>query len=77
MITKHVAEISKSVKAKPFGCSCLAALTALEISAEPEGGDDGGRQNCPCLRRGSAQRAGIIDWQYRKGFYLISGKFMS
>jgi len=52
-------------------------LTALEISAEPEGGDDGGRQNRPCLRRGSAQRAGIIDWQYRKGFYLISGKFVS
>lgn len=47
MITKHVAKSSKSVKAKPFGCSCLAALTALELSAEPEGGDDGGRQNRP------------------------------
>ncbi|RPI50009.1 MAG: hypothetical protein EHM49_07545 [Deltaproteobacteria bacterium] len=77
MITKHVAEFSKSVKAKPFGYSCLAALTALELSAEPGGGDDGGRQNRPCLRRGSAQRAGIIDWQYRKGFYLISGEFVS
>ena len=77
MITKHVAEFSKSVKAKPFGCSCLAALTALELSAEPEGGDDEGQQKRPCLRRGSAQRAGIIDWQYRKGFYLISGKFVS
>jgi hypothetical protein len=60
MITKHVAKSSKSVKAKPFGCSCLAALTALELSAEPEGGDDGGRQNRPCLRRGSAQRAGCV-----------------
>jgi hypothetical protein len=77
MITKHVAEFSKSVKAKPFGCSCLAALTALEISAEPEGGDDEGRQNRPCLRRGSAQRAEIIDWQNREGFYLISGEFVS
>lgn len=77
MITKHVAEISKSVKAKPFGCSCLSALTALEISAEPEGGDDGGLQNHPCLRRGSAQRAGIIDWQHREGFYLIFGEFVS
>jgi hypothetical protein len=77
MITKHVAKSSKSVKAKPFGCSYLAALTVLELSAEPEGGEDRGRQNRPCLRRGSAQRAGIIDWQYRKGFYLISGEFVS
>jgi hypothetical protein len=77
MITKHVAGFSKSVKAKPFGCSCLAALTALEVSAEPGGGDDGGRQNRPCLRRGSDQRARIIDWQYRKEVYLIFGEFVS
>ena len=77
MITKYVAKSSKSVKAKPFGCSCLADLTDLELFAEPGGGDDGGRQNRPCLRRGSAQRAGIIDWQYREGFYLISDEFVS
>jgi hypothetical protein len=47
MITKHVAKSSKSVKAKPFGCSFLAALTALELFAEPGGGDDGGRQKPP------------------------------
>ena len=40
------------VKAKPYGCSYLAALTPKIIIAQPEGGDTAER-----LRRGSANRA--------------------
>jgi len=36
-----VAMSTRGVKAKPYGCSFLAALTPLVLIAEPEGGDDG------------------------------------
>jgi len=36
-----VALSGENIKAKPFGCSCLAALTFSPASAGPELGDGG------------------------------------